>query len=38
VAPGSVTLPTDKFVEPNDAEFYLLGRTEGSAKLLPAIK
>jgi pilus assembly protein CpaC len=32
VAPGSVTLPTDKFVEPNDAEFYLLGRTEGSAK------
>jgi pilus assembly protein CpaC len=32
VAPGSVTLPTDKFVEPSDAEFYLLGRTEGSAK------
>ena len=32
VAPGSVTLPTDKFVEPTDAEFYLLGRTEGSRK------
>jgi len=30
VAPGSVTLPTDKFVEPTDAEFYLLGRIEGS--------
>jgi pilus assembly protein CpaC len=24
------TLPTDFYVEPNDAEFYLLGRTEGS--------
>ena len=24
------TLPTDQFVEPNDFEFYLLGRTEGS--------
>ena len=23
------TLPTDQFVEPNDFEFYLLGRTEG---------
>jgi len=29
VAPGSVTLPTDKFVEPSDADFYLMGRTEG---------
>jgi len=32
VAPGSVTLPTDKFVEPTDVDFYLLGRTEGTAK------
>ena len=32
VAPGSVTLPTDKFVEPNDADFYLWGRMEGTAK------
>jgi pilus assembly protein CpaC len=32
VAPGSVTLPTDKFVEPSDADFYLRGRIEGTAK------
>jgi pilus assembly protein CpaC len=32
VAPGSVTLPTDKFVEPSDTEFFFLGRTEGTAK------
>ncbi len=32
VAPGSVRLPTDGFVEPNDVDFYLLGRTEGSAQ------
>lgn len=32
VAPGSVTLPTDKFVEPSDADFYLWGRIEGTAK------
>ncbi|MDH5274083.1 MAG: type II and III secretion system protein family protein [Gammaproteobacteria bacterium] len=31
VAPGSVTLPTDKFIEPSDADFYLWGRTEGTA-------
>jgi pilus assembly protein CpaC len=31
VAPGSVTLPTDKFVDPSDADFYLWGRTEGTA-------
>jgi len=29
-APGSIKLPTDSFVEPNDVDFYLLGRTEGS--------
>jgi len=23
------TLPTDQFIEPNDVEFYLLGKTEG---------
>lgn len=31
-APGSVTLPTDKFVEPSDADFYLRGRLEGTPK------
>ena len=30
IAPGSVTLPTDKFVEPTDAEFYWHGKLEGS--------
>ena len=30
VAPGSVKLPTDGFVEPSDSEFYLLGRIEGT--------
>ncbi|MGH8241740.1 MAG: type II and III secretion system protein family protein [Steroidobacteraceae bacterium] len=29
VAPGSVTLPTDEFVEPSDAEFYWQGKLEG---------
>jgi pilus assembly protein CpaC len=32
VAPGSVRLPTDGFVEPSDSEFYLLGRIEGSSR------
>jgi len=32
VAPGSVTLPTDKFVEPSDVDFYLWGRLEGGTK------
>ena len=32
IAPGLIKLPTDKFVKPNDWEFYLLGKTEGSAK------
>ena len=31
LAPGSVTLPTDKFVEPTDAEFYWNGQIEGTA-------
>jgi pilus assembly protein CpaC len=31
VAPGSVTLPTDKFVEPSDSDFYVWGRIEGTA-------
>ncbi len=30
LAPGSVTLPTDKFVEPTDAEFYWQGKIEGT--------
>ena len=29
MAPEDVKLPTDGFVEPNDLEFYLLGRMEG---------
>jgi pilus assembly protein CpaC len=31
LAPGNVRLPTDKFVEPSDVDFFLLGRTEGHA-------
>ncbi|MGH6934192.1 MAG: type II and III secretion system protein family protein, partial [Dongiaceae bacterium] len=31
VAPGSVTLPTDKFIEPSDADFYWKGKLEGTA-------
>jgi pilus assembly protein CpaC len=31
VAPGSVRLPTDKFIEPSDTDFYWHGRLEGSA-------
>jgi pilus assembly protein CpaC len=27
------TLPTDQFVEPNDYEFYMLGRTEGKGEV-----
>jgi pilus assembly protein CpaC len=30
LAPGSVSLPTDKFVEPTDAEFYWNGQIEGT--------
>ena len=29
------TLPTDQFVEPNDFEWYLLGKTEGQRKATP---
>jgi pilus assembly protein CpaC len=32
LSPGDIRLPTDKFVEPSDTDFYLLGRTEGRAK------
>jgi pilus assembly protein CpaC len=32
VAPGSIKLPTDKFIEPSDSDFYLWGRTEGTAQ------
>ena len=32
INPGSVTLPTDKFVEPTDAEFYWGGKIEGKPK------
>lgn len=32
INPGSVTLPTDKFVEPTDAEFYWGGKIEGTPK------
>jgi len=30
IDPTRLTLPTDSFVEPSDADFYLLGRMEGS--------
>lgn len=32
VAPGSVTLPTDKYIEPTDSDFYFWGRLEGTAR------
>lgn len=32
LAPGAIKLPTDKFVEPSDADFYLRGAMEGRAK------
>ena len=32
------TLPTDFFIEPNDAEFYLEGRLEGREKEQPAVR
>lgn len=28
IAPDQIRLPTDKFVDPNDMEYYLMGRTE----------
>ena len=31
IAPDKIRLPTDNFVEPSDADFYLWGRLEGSA-------
>jgi len=31
ISPDKIKLPTDNFVEPNDADFYLWGRLEGSA-------
>lgn len=31
IAPGSVTLPTDKFVEPSDSDFFWKGKIEGTA-------
>ena len=32
IEPDLVRLPTDDFVEPNDAEFYLMGRLEGARR------
>jgi pilus assembly protein CpaC len=34
IAPDKMQLPTDKFVAPNDMEYYLMGRSEG--QLTPA--
>jgi pilus assembly protein CpaC len=34
IAAGSIQLPTDKFIDPSDAEYYLMGRTE--ARKMPA--
>jgi pilus assembly protein CpaC len=31
IAPEDVRLPTDNFVEPSDADFYLMGRMEGKS-------
>ncbi len=36
IAPDKIQLPTDKFVEPDDVEYYLMGRTE--AQLTPSRK
>jgi pilus assembly protein CpaC len=33
--PEDIRLPTDNFVEPNDAEFFLMGRLEGRASRRP---
>jgi pilus assembly protein CpaC len=33
--PGEIRLPTDKFQEPNDWEFFLGGQLEGRAKKEP---
>ena len=32
IAPQDISLPTDKYVEPNDWDFYLMGRLEGKSK------
>ncbi len=32
-----IRMPTDAFVEPNDLEFYLLGRMEGTRRKAPAL-
>lgn len=32
IDPKDIRLPTDKFVEPNDVDFYLMGRLEGRSK------
>jgi pilus assembly protein CpaC len=32
IAPGSVTLPTDSFVEPTDSEFFWGGQIEGTPR------
>jgi len=32
------TLPTDNYIEPNDAEFYIEGRMEGRAKGQPTVR
>jgi pilus assembly protein CpaC len=32
IAPEDIRLPTDKFVEPSDVDFYLMGRMEGRSK------
>ena len=32
LSPGDIRLPTDKFVEPSDSDFYLMGKMEGQAE------
>ena len=36
IPPGQVRLPTDGFVEPDDVEFYLMGRLESRHAAVPA--
>ena len=31
IAPQDISLPTDSYVEPNDWDFYLMGRLEGKS-------
>ena len=36
IAPGAARLPTDKWIDPSDVDFYLLGLDQGRQKPAPA--